>query len=524
MPIATQSYHAAGSGGGNGNGNIKGKLAQHHLRPIGSKSGSNSVRRRRVVNRRADVALIVILVTLSAISMIYCIYSTSRLLDLQNYHSHMDHLMTNHIPHSPVPPERLKLERQWQRTVKSCLPTLSPKVCGLESDHYTRPGGAGSAANAHRVALIAPPGDFSQWIFTWISNVIAKTTAGSTTHMHIELLSHVPPYSHGFAKVVRILPKSLLLGASDALRGTLTLGKTQQALRFTDLKAALRLLLRYHCRISQMASHTPVFTLEMAIVSHTPRIASQGLLNFLNISAYDHGERDQEDLELEDHENSDDIANLHVASAHDIELREMSQSLEAYASSLLTWIQKSEHVHLKHELNQVLQDELESSNDFSECHSFWTVGEGDDGIDMSVFTRALATKLVPDCTLEKCTHPRDFCEEKGDAVCGEKPAYPVMVENGMQIKARLEAAELARPQSGFVKNKVRKLQQPGLAILEEAQERTIGKSNRNLTILKNEDVPKKTAGAELRAKQSSSKAKRVGDIRQNNMRWSHWAV
>eukprot|EP00545_Synedropsis_sp_CCMP1620_P002675 CAMPEP_0119013456 /NCGR_PEP_ID=MMETSP1176-20130426/8457_1 /TAXON_ID=265551 /ORGANISM="Synedropsis recta cf, Strain CCMP1620" /LENGTH=510 /DNA_ID=CAMNT_0006966547 /DNA_START=139 /DNA_END=1671 /DNA_ORIENTATION=+ len=491
-------------------------------------------RRPRRLNRRADMALIVILCTLSAVSMIYNIYSTSRLLELQNYHSHMDHLMTNHVPHTPVPPERMALERRWQRTVKSCLPTLSPKVCGLLSEQYTRAGGAGSVANAHRVALIAPPGDFSNWIFAWISEVMNKVNQmGSTTHMHIELLSHVPPYSHGFAKVIRVLPQSLLLGASDALRSTLTLGKTQQVLRFDDLKAAMRLLLRYHCRISQMASHTPVFTLEMDTVSNTPRVAHQGLLNFLNITAMDHGERSREELELEDFEDSEDTSNLNKASERETELMEMSRSLRAYASSLLTWIQKAEHVHLKKELNLILQEELESSNDFAECHSFWTVGEGAQGLDMSVFSRALATTLVPDCTSEKCTHPRDFCEEKGDASCFEKPAYPSMKLNGMQLKAKRKQEEEGnvkqRGNGHFVKSPKAAVrhQQGGVGLLQAAHRKDPGSfspQRRTTAALFGNgklSISNRTTAAAMKSKLRAKQTR--GDLRQNNMKWSHWA-
>jgi hypothetical protein len=468
-------------------------------------------RRRGGLNRRADVALIVILISLSAISITYCIHSTFKLLDLQNYHIHMDHLLTNHGPHSPVAPEQLAMERRWQRTVKSCLPTLSPKKCGIESEYYNH--GAGSPANAHRVALIAPPGDFSKWIFTWISDVITKANGvSSTTHMHIELLTHVPPYSHGFAKVIRILPQSLLLGASDSLRGILTLGKTQQVLRFDDLKAALRLLLRYHCRISQMASHTPVFTLEMSTVSNTPRVASAGLLNFLNITAWDHGERDREELELEDFENSEDTAGYHMATPEEIELRDMGTSLEAFASSLLTWIQKVEHVHLKKELNLILEQELDISDDFSQCLSFWTVGEGDKGLDMSVFSRALATALVPDCASEKCTHPRDFCEEKGDAACYEKPGFPIMKANGIQLRAE---QQVEGGDGGFVKPKrahTRGFSQPGLSLLEEEHVKAGGAP------------ATKTSGGKTAPNLKLHNTRIKGDVRQNNMKWSSWGA
>ena len=398
---------------------------------------------RRKPNRQADLALVVVLVFLSFISIAHCLYATQRLLSLQNYHTHMDRVMGHHMPHSPVAVDTLPLESRFRQTVRTCIPTLSPHKCP-EPIH-----------DVHNVALVAPPGEFSQWIFDWAQGVIQDSELGLTTHMHISLVSHVPPLAvhHGYTKVIRILPQSLLLGAADALRGTLELGKTPQVLRLADLKASLLLLLRYHCRISQMALHTPVLTLDMNTVARAPRIAREGLLNFLNITARDHGEwslTKLEKIEQEDQANSRDTAGLFEKYREkDMELLESSQSLQSYASSLLTWISKNEHVQIQTELNKVLQDELESSDDFSRCHSFWNI------TDMSVFSRILAMSLAPDCTTTAgaittttiadggvgggglrdtskrpsvCTHPRDLCEEKGDAICKGRPPYPTLEE------------------------------------------------------------------------------------------------
>lgn len=248
---------------------------------------------------------------------------------------------------------------------------------------------------------------------------------GSTTHMHLSVISHVPPYSeeHGYSQIIRIVPPSLLIGTSDALRGTLSVGHTPQVLRLEDLKAALRLLLRYHCRISHLAMHTPVLSLEMNVIAHAPRVASQSLLTFLNITASDHGELSMsrmEAMEEEAQDSSKDSGRWEENLAKDRELLESSQTLQSYTSSMLTWIQKHEDVHVKNELNQVLEEELNASDDFATCHSLWNISE-----DMSVFSRILAMSLAPDCAGSKlCTHPRDLCEEKGDAKCEGRPPYP----------------------------------------------------------------------------------------------------
>lgn len=383
------------------------KMKQHHLP-------------RRKLNRRADIALVVVLVFLSMISMSYCIFTTYKLLSLQNYHAHMDHVMGHHIPHTAISVEMLPLEPRFRSTVKSCLPTLSPHQCPAP------------VLDLHNVAIVAPPGEFSEWVFAWAQGVIQQAEVGSTTHMHLSIISHVPPFSenHGYSQIIRIVPPSLLMAASDALRGTLSVGHTPQVLRLEDLKVALRLLLRYHCRISQVASHTPVLSLEMAVVAQSPRVASRSLLTFLNITAQDHGEWSQSKIDaLEDEvqDGSNDWNGWHDKNrAKDRELLESSQTLQSYTSSLLAWIQKHEHVQVKNELNHVLEEELDASGDFALCHSLWNITE-----DVSVFSRMLAMSLAPDCAgSQLCTHPRDLCEEKGDAICKGRPPYPsVRVDN-----------------------------------------------------------------------------------------------
>lgn len=419
--------------------------SKYHLKPSKQQSSYATSSTFRRPNRRADVVLIVILVVLSAISAVYCIYSTSKLLNLSEYHKHMDHVLNDHLPHSPVKVDRLELESRFQKSVKSCLPTLDASCASYKEEH--------------NVALVAPPGEFGDYIFTWANSVVKEALLGSTTHMHINLVSHVPPFGEntGFTKIIRILPETLLLGASDALRGTLTLGTTQQVLRLEDLQASMRQLLRFHCRISQMASHTAVLTLDMASVRQSPRIVAAGLLNFLNITAHDHGEVEM-DEELELREDSEDGAGYHTATEDDLELTDLGMSLQMYASSLLTWIQKNEHVQVKRELNKVLQEEMVRSDNFTKCESFWTTGQGPKQTDLSVFTRRLATSLVPDCSSgsgNNCPHARDVCEERGDYVCNGAPEFP-MVETVNRVKNQYHVPQIQRLKNQLKANQLKK--------------------------------------------------------------------
>ena len=149
---------------------------------------------------------------------------------------------------------------------------------------------------------------------------------------------------------------------------------------------------------------------------------------------------------------------MHKKHRRDSEFLEMSHSLESYASSLLTWIQKHEHVQVKKELNAILEEELESSRDFAICHSFWNITDTDSSTTtttttMSAYSKILAMSLVPDCggsgggsssttvgnNNKWCTHPRDFCEAKGDLICKGQATYPPMIlEQGKANKKRKE--------------------------------------------------------------------------------------
>jgi hypothetical protein len=155
----------------------------------------------------------------------------------------------------------------------------------------------------------------------------------------------------------------------------------------------------------------------MDLLALTPYIASDGVLNFLNITAVLHGEAEQEGIdEIED---SDDESRM--SALRDDEIIAMSNNLQSYAASLLTWVARHEHVDVKKTLNAVLKEELELSSNFTKwpCESFWTSGEGPSKTELSDFSRRLAASLSPDCNAKysSCSVKRDKCEHAGDPVC-----------------------------------------------------------------------------------------------------------
>jgi hypothetical protein len=325
-------------------------------------------------------------------------------------------------------PSHLPLESIFRRSIRSCLPNINLQ-CQTYVPHHLDDKKQSSSSSA-RVALLAPPGDLGDWIFRWVSQLvdsIPTSYLGDHVQMDLQRVTHVPPYgyaeTHGWTKVLRVLPRSLLLGAADAIRGTLVLGQTQQSLSLRDLKMALRQILRYHCRISDLATHTAVLTFDMDTLVETPYVARQAVLRFLNVTAVERGEmlpiHRHDDL-LVDEEGADESSQgIQVMNEQDV--MATSTNVESYAMSLLTWIEQHEQIDVIHELNRVLRHELELSANFTKwpCESFWSTGDGPHGLDLSDFGRRLAESLAPDCESQfsKCIIQKDHCEHVGDPLC-----------------------------------------------------------------------------------------------------------
>jgi hypothetical protein len=358
-------------------------------------------------NRKANIALLVIIVTLCLACLAHASFVLWGQITRVAQYEHLSHVVAEHGPHSRITPVKLEAEPYFRSTVRLCMPNLSKKCQTYMPE------------DRQRVAILAPKGDFGNWIFKWASKVI-DTKLGSTTNMDIQLVSHVPPYgygkTHGWTKIIRILPRSLMLGAADAIRGSLLLGQTQDSLTLRDLKATLRQLLRYHCRISHLAAHTAVLTFDMDLMSRAPYTASESILSFLNITAIDHGE--VEDPDIEQKESSDDRGRYFMREQ---DIIAKSNDVESYAASLLTWIEQHEQVSITKELDIVLREELEISKNFTKwpCESFWTSGDGPNNLALSPFSERVAHSLAPNCKapFTSCGVKKDQCEQDGDPFC-----------------------------------------------------------------------------------------------------------
>ena len=170
----------------------------------------------------------------------------------------IDMRLSNHP--SLVVVQELKHENIFRNTIKSCLTsenskckTFIPTVNGTEKQ---------------RIAIISSPGDAASSVYTQIvplQNQYNHRSNQAGPEIDVFLRTSVPPYgygkTHGLTRIIRLVPQPLALEVTDALRTLLKPGESHTVIALSDLKAALRQILRFHCRLSAVAAHTALLSI-----------------------------------------------------------------------------------------------------------------------------------------------------------------------------------------------------------------------------------------------------------------------
>ena len=143
-------------------------------------------------------------------------------------------------------------EQVFRSTLRNCLGA----ACFTET-----PAGAGVDA---RIALLAPPSAAARAVFGWYRSLLATTKKPKLEWVET---SHAPPYgygkNHGYTRIVRLaLPLAV---ASNV--------------------TALKQHVRWHCRVSHVAAHTAMLTLEPRDFEDvaTRRMTAERLLSFAGV-------------------------------------------------------------------------------------------------------------------------------------------------------------------------------------------------------------------------------------------------
>lgn len=158
---------------------------------------------------------------------------------------------------------RLQHEEMFTNTLKSCLPAQKGKACKTYMPESTE-----------RIGIIAPPGSMTTSLLRLIEFVVAhskKADGSKVTNTTFEIIptTHMPPYgygkTHGYTRLIRVVPEPLLVGATDTLVGVLDElsenGGAKQVVTLNDIKASLRQQIRYQCRLNHISAHTALWTI-----------------------------------------------------------------------------------------------------------------------------------------------------------------------------------------------------------------------------------------------------------------------
>lgn len=347
-----------------------------------------------------SVAVVVILFTIFGPTL-YMLELQSAIRPATILESSSAHLEVPHL----VEVVDLSHESMFAAAIKSCLPPDQKcKTFIAEPPAHSKP--------IQRVALIAPPGDISSALLNHAEEVMHQHNRHHPDQP-IEIIprSSVPPYgygkTHGLTKIIRLVPQPLLLEVTDALQSVLEPGESHRDVTIDDIKAALRQVLRFHCRLSHVAAHTAILSIGFMDLVQNPASVTERLETFLapDDHAKNPGEEDDAMLEFMP---DDDRGGLFDAQ-------------ESYGTQMLTYLQSATDQEIGRLLDDVLLEEMALTKNLTlwPCPSFWAAGEASSKTKLSSITQRIAKALIPDCSdpFATCFVERDKCEAKGDAEC-----------------------------------------------------------------------------------------------------------
>jgi hypothetical protein len=178
----------------------------------------------------------------------------------------------------PVPPRKLFVDRAptdiylWPDDSKN--PSLELLDC-LPKQHENCLQRVDSYSAAQRIGILRSPSVLGQVMASFVMEYIK--TQKSNDKLDIEVTSHVDT-DHYFTKIVRIAVLPLHLEAIDLLLHT---GRGVSQITIQDILDTVRLLIRWHCRLSVVAKDTALLTLTMDPSLAFPMRAESVLADFL---------------------------------------------------------------------------------------------------------------------------------------------------------------------------------------------------------------------------------------------------
>lgn len=233
--------------------------------------------------------------------------------------------------------------------------------------------------------------------------------------------------THGYTRIVRIVPQPLLLGATNTLKAALESmpSLSLNDISLNDLKASLRQQVRYHCRLNHIAAHTAMWTIgveDFAEMEMPYLVESAQSFFGLDMDQDDLFHKVNSDYENDslDDEKSNQDANGKEEDDSD-RLTALNKKISEGSRLMSRLKAKNPVVDLLKVLDDVLLDEMRISKNLTAwpCESFWTVGEPENRLEISPLISSISKSLSPNCSAPytSCFVKKDKCEAQGDGEC-----------------------------------------------------------------------------------------------------------
>jgi hypothetical protein len=186
----------------------------------------------------------------------------------------------------------------------------------------------------------------------------------------------------------------------------------------------LRLMMRWHCRLSHVAAHTAMITIFLEDLLRDPSVALGRILSFIWRDDWE-WEGGEKELQSSENRNKEKKASQVVDDEHLVVDRDGSlRRLLDLTLLVLDELSTSDDA-VKKSLHDAFTGEMKLSKDMTvwPCPSFWegVNSDGDAEDDQMRIIRLISTEIVPDCSddnlFARCTVNRDRCEVRGDSQC-----------------------------------------------------------------------------------------------------------
>jgi len=227
----------------------------------------------------------------------------------------------------------------------------------------------------------------------------------SAMHRRIDFvfMTHVPALgygkSHGWTKIIRVMHTPLVTETVEAMEASGANIEMNEKSSKDLVSRGMRQIIRYHCRLSQVAAHTSVTNIDLS-----SKILVKEVIKAVQRITADPGQHPPH---------------------NDFRETDRLKKVETYLNDALSEPLSNTSLQLKNSmvdndlsmLQAVLQDELDSTNSLKNwpCKSLWDVED----IEKDDILSNTARKLVPDCKapFTTCTVKKDRCEMNGDVKC-----------------------------------------------------------------------------------------------------------